>query len=343
MQHVTQATPEAGNRLRRQQQRLGRIILLGACAAALAALATALSIGSVDIPPRAVIAHLFGDDGSVNDRIIDTLRGPRALTAFAVGALLALAGALMQVLLRNPLGDPYILGLSGGASSAVLAAMLLGLSASWYPPAALGGALLSTLIVFGLGARTTGQGSDRLLLTGVVVAAGWAALISFVLSISPAAQLPGMLFWLMGDLSDADRPGIPVIVLLVGLLYALWRARDLNLAAHGPLQAAALGVNPLRLRNELFFVAAALTAAAVTSAGSIGFIGLVTPHLVRLAGGRDHRILLPASALAGGALLVLADAVARTLIAPMQLPVGVLTALLGVPVFLLLLHRGSRP
>jgi iron complex transport system permease protein len=343
MQQVTQAGPDTGGVLRRQHRLLGRTLLIGALAAALTALAIALSIGSVAMPPGEVIGHLLGDDGSINDRIIDSLRLPRALTAFAVGALLALAGALMQVLLRNPLGDPYVLGLSGGASGAVLAAMLFGVSAAWYAPAALGGALLSTLIVFGLGTRGSEPGGDRLLLTGVVVAAGWAALISFVLSISPAARLPGMLFWLMGDLSDADRPGVPLAVLLCGLLFGLWRARDLNLAVHGALQAAALGVNPTRLRNELFFVAAALTAAAVTSAGAIGFVGLVTPHLIRLAGGSDHRILLPASALTGGALLLLADTAARTLIDPMQLPVGVLTALLGVPVFLLLLHRRRRP
>lgn len=302
----------------------------------------ALLIGSVTIPVGDVLRYLFVDDGSLHDRIIDTLRLPRALSAFAVGALLALAGALMQVLLRNPLGDPFILGLSGGASSAVLGAMLLGFSAVWYTPAAVIGAMVSTLVVFGLGATRSERQGDRLLLTGVVVAAGWAALISFVLSISPASQLPGMLFWLMGDLSDAHRPLVPLLVLAAGLAFGLLRARDLNLAVHGSLQAAALGVDTRRLRGELFFASALLTAAAVTSAGAIGFVGLITPHLVRRLGATDHRVLLPASALLGGALLLLADAAARTLISPMQLPVGVLTALLGVPAFLILLHRGTR-
>ena len=313
-------------------------VLLGA----VASLWLALSIGSTPIPWTNVLGHLVTDDGGIHDQIIDDLRLPRALTAFAVGGLLALAGALMQVLLRNPLGDPYILGVSGGASAAVLGAMLLGLPVLWHTPGALLGALLSTLLVFGLSRGGSEWHSDRLLLTGVVIAAGWSALISFVLSISPTARLPGMLFWLMGDLGDADRPLIPLSLLVAGLIAALWRARDLNLAAQGLLQAAALGVDTRRLRLELYFLGALLTAAAVAAAGAVGFIGLITPHLIRRLGGFDHRILLPAAALLGGTLLVLADTAARTLISPMQLPVGVLTALLGVPTFLFLLHRQVR-
>ncbi|MCG6967049.1 MAG: iron ABC transporter permease [Chromatiaceae bacterium] len=302
----------------------------------------ALLIGSAEIPAGDVLAYLVTDDGSVNDRIVDQLRLPRALSAFAVGGLLALAGTLMQVLLRNPLGDPYVLGVSGGAATAVLLAMLLTLPGAWYTPAALGGALLSTLLVFGMARHGDDWHGDRLLLTGVVVAAGWGALISFVLSISPAVQLPGMLFWLMGDLADATRPGVPLLVLATGLLLARLRARELNIASQGLLQAAALGVDTRRLRLELYFLGAVFTAAAVAVAGSVGFVGLITPHLIRRLGGADHRILLPTAALAGGSLLVLADSAARTLISPMQLPVGVLTALFGVPVFLILLHRRTE-
>ena len=148
-----------------------------------ASLLLALHVGSADIPPGEIWTHLAADDGSINDRIVDQLRLPRALSAFAVGGLLALAGALMQVLLRNPLGDPYVLGISGGASAAVLGAMLLALPGLWYAPAALGGALLSTLLVFGLAHGGDDWRSDRLLLTGIVVAAGWSALISFVLDL----------------------------------------------------------------------------------------------------------------------------------------------------------------
>jgi iron complex transport system permease protein len=306
---------------------------------ALLSLLLGLTTGSADIPPRDALLYLFVDDGSVADRIIDQLRAPRVVVAFSVGGLLALAGTLMQVLLRNPLGDPYILGVSGGASFAVLVAMLLGLPVLSHTPLALVGAATSTLLVFGLARHGDDWRSDRLLLTGVVIAAGWSALISFVISIAPAYRLPGMLFWLMGDLSVTQGSVIPLVVLLVTLPLTLMRARELNIASGGLLQAAALGINTRRLRLELYFVGALLTAAAVAVAGAIGFIGLITPHLIRRMGTTDHRRLLPASVMLGGSLLVIADALARTVINPMQLPVGVLTALLGVPLFLFLLQK----
>ena len=316
-----------------------RRLLLAALGLTTGSLLLAVTVGSVDIPAVEAIGHLFTDDGSVHDRIIDELRLPRALTAFAVGGLLAVAGVLMQVLLRNPLADPYVLGVSGGAAGAVLGAMLLALSAAWLTPAAVVGALFSTLLVFGMTHASDDWRSDRLLLTGVVVAAGWAALISFVLSVSPMQQLPGMLFWLMGDLGNATAPGLPLTLLVTAVLLLSLRARDLNVAAQGMLQAAALGVDTARLRMELYFVGATLTAAAVAVGGAIGFVGLIVPHLVRRVGGTDHRVLIPVAALSGGSLLLLADTAARTLIRPMQLPVGVLTALIGVPIFLYLLQR----
>lgn len=317
--------------------------LLGiALLVALAALLTSLLVGSVKIPPQEVLRLLWLDDGSVADRIIDQLRLPRTLSAFAVGGVLSLAGALMQVLLRNPLGDPYVLGVSGGASLAVLGGMLLGLPALWLNPLALAGALASMLLVFALASRHDDPDNRRLLLTGIVMAAGWSALIGLVLSLAPPLQLPGMLFWLMGDLSAAYSPGLLLAVLALGLTASLWLAPQLNLAAFGLRQAAALGVDPRRLRIQLYLLASLLTAAAVTAAGAIGFVGLVTPHLARLLGASDHRLLLPVATLLGGALLTLADTAARTLIAPVQLPVGVLTALLGVPVFLWLLRREPR-
>ena len=315
-----------------------RRLLALALVLAVASLAIALLVGSTDIPSAEVLRHLLGDDGSVQDHIVDQLRLPRALTAFAVGGLLAVAGVMMQVLLRNPLADPYVLGVSGGAASAVLGAMLLALPVAWYTAAATVGALFSTLLVFGLTHAGDDWRSERLLLTGIVVAAGWAALISFVLSVSPSDRLPGMLFWLMGDLGQASTPSVPLALLIGVLMLAMLRARDLNVATQGMLQAAALGVDTGRLRLELYFAAALLTAAAVAIAGAIGFVGLIVPHLLRRLGGSDHRVLLPGAALVGGSLLVLADTAARTLIRPMQLPVGVLTAMIGVPVFLYLLH-----
>ncbi len=323
---------------RRRPERLLALALGGA----LLALLVSLASGSTAIPFERVLHLLFLDDGSTADRIIDQLRLPRSLSAFAVGGILALAGALMQVLLRNPLGDPYVLGVSGGASSAVLGGMLAGLSLPWLGPLAFAGALLSMLVVFGLARSQDDPGATRLLLTGVVMAAGWSALISLALSLSPPMQLPGMLFWLMGDLSDALHPAPLLAVLGLGLGAALWLAPRLNLAAFGMAQASVLGVDPRRLRAQLYFLASLLTAAAVAEAGAIGFVGLVTPHMARLLGATDQRVLLPVSVLLGGALLTLADTAARTLIAPMQLPVGVLTAVLGVPVFLWLLHRERR-
>lgn len=269
------------------------------------------------------------------------LRLPRALGAFAVGGLLSLAGVLMQVLLRNPLGDPYILGVSGGAAFAVLLSMLLGLPAAWLTGTAFGGALLSMLTLFLL-ARTRGPHSDnRLLLTGVVMAAGWGALVSLVLALSPSARLPGMLFWLMGDLSDTDAPLAPLLLLGLGTLGAFGIARPLDLLQQGESQAAVLGVSTAGLLSTVFLLGSLLTAAAVTVAGSIGFIGLLVPHMFRFLGGSGHRLLIPGAVLLGGSLLLLADTLARTVAAPQQLPVGVITALLGVPVFLYLLNRQS--
>jgi len=311
---------------------LPRLALL--TAAALAALALALAVGSLPLNPARLLGALLTPDNDLPGRILWGLRLPRALTAFAVGGLLGLAGALMQVLLRNPLGDPYVLGVSGGAACAVLLAMLAGLPLLWLAPLAFAGALASTLLVFALA-----RGGRHLLLTGVVVAAGWGAAISFLLSTSPPVQLPGMLFWLMGDLSGAPAPGLGWLVLATGLLLTLPLARSLNLLGRGELAAASLGVATGRLRWQVYTLASLLTGTAVSIAGSIGFVGLIAPHLVRLLLGSDHRLVLPGSVLLGGTLLVLADTLARTLLAPQQLPVGVLTALLGVPLFLLLLRR----
>jgi iron complex transport system permease protein len=320
-------------------------VLLGALAVlAVGALLVALAFGSLRIDPTRVLQALLGTGPDLDREIVLGLRLPRALSAFAVGGMLGLAGTLVQVLLRNPLGDPYILGVSGGAATAALAAMLAGAAGVAVTGAALAGALLSTLLVFALapapGAPAT---PTRLLLTGVVTAAGWGALISFILSLSPAPRLPGMLFWLMGDLGDDASPVPALGLLTAGMVLAIAAAPQLNLLSRGEIPAAALGISVSRLRVGLYFGASALTAGAVVQAGSLGFVGLVSPHLVRLLGGRDHRILLPGAVLLGGSLLVLADTLARTLLAPRQLPVGILTALIGVPLFLYLLTRGRSP
>ncbi|MFO1304251.1 MAG: iron ABC transporter permease [Burkholderiales bacterium] len=315
-------------------------VLVALALVALAAIAVALAVGSVDIAVPRVVGALLGGAGDTDASVVRELRLPRAIAAFAVGGLLAVAGSLMQVLLRNPLADPYVLGLSGGAACGALAAMLLGFAAL-ATPAAFAGAALSTALVFGLARGRSAWSPTRLLLTGVAVAAGFGALIMLMLALAPDAQVRGMLFWLIGDLSVSTHGERALVALVVVLLVALLFARDATLLARGDATAATLGVNVRVVTLALHALAAAATAVAVTVAGSVGFVGLVVPHAVRLVIGNDQRFLLPASALAGGALLVIADTLARTVAAPAQLPVGVLTALAGVPVFLYLLRRSA--
>jgi len=319
------------------------IVLAALALLALAAFAFALTAGSVDIGVSAVARALLSpsDDAGAGYAVVRELRLPRAMAAFAVGALLALAGTMMQVLLRNPLADPYVLGLSGGAACGALVALLAGTSAL-VTPGAFAGALVSTAIVFGLARGNGAWAPTQLLLTGVVVATGWGALIMLILTTAPEAQVRGMLFWLIGDLSGATRGG-PGLLALAGVLgVAMFFARDATLLSRGDLTAASLGVSVRGTSLALHALAAFATAVAVTQAGSVGFVGLVVPHAVRLVIGNDQRWLMPAAALAGGALLTLADTAARTLFAPAQLPVGVLTAIIGVPLFLWLLRRTAR-
>jgi len=324
-------------------RRRALLVLALLALAAVASLLLSLAVGSLALTPGEVWAALFGADENMAREVVRGLRLPRALATFACGGLLALAGALMQVLLRNPLADPYVLGISGGAAVGALGAMLLGVSAGFgLEAAAFVGALAAMWLVFGLARGDGSWTQTRLLLTGVIVAAGCGSAVALMLSLAPDQQLRGMLFWLMGDASQAGNPIFVLLILLAGLLLALFFARELNLLTRGPLLAATLGANVGRLRLVLYFLASLLTAAAVTSVGSVGFVGLVVPHLVRLALGNDQRLLLPAATLAGGALLTLADTLARSVIAPQQLPVGVLTALIGVPVFLFLLARSPR-
>ncbi len=270
------------------------------------------------------------------------LRLPRALTAFGVGGLLAVAGVLMQVLLRNPLAEPYILGSSGGAAVAALLGMMLGWGSSFVDLAAFGGAMAATVLVFSIAQGTGSWTPTRLLLTGVVLAAGFSAATTLLLALSPDQNLRGMLFWLMGDLSFAYSPARSLWLLAAITIAGTLIARHLNVLARGELQAAIVGLPVATLRLIIFAVTALATAVSVTTVGVIGFIGLVVPHLIRLVAGSDHRIVLPASALAGGSLLIIADTLARTVMAPRQLPVGALTATLGVPLFLILMSRSRK-
>ena len=328
-------------------RRRALLVLATLTGLAVLSLFVALAAGSMPVSFSDVVHAIGGSGDGLAVEVIRGLRLPRALAAFACGGLLALAGALMQVLLRNPLADPYVLGISGGAAVGALSAMLAGLALALVNLFAFAGAFAAMLVVFGLAHGDSSWTRTRLLLTGVIVASGCGAVVALIMTIAPEEELRGMLFWLMGDLGHSSNPWSALAVLALGLLVMLPFSRELNLLSRGDTLARALGVSVDRVKLGIYLLASLLTAVAVTTAGSIGFIGLVVPHLVRLAmirlgWGNDQRLLLPAAALFGGSLLLLADTLARTVIAPQQLPVGVLTALLGVPVFLFLLGRQPR-
>ena len=318
--------------------------------AGVASLLLALAVGSVPVSPSQLLATLAGHGDSTARDVIWQLRAPRAVAGFAVGAGLALSGALLQGLLRNPLADPYVLGVSGGAAVAAIGAIALGLSSGLIQLAAALGAMATLGLLFILARRAlftrdaleSEQGTTAVLLTGVMIASFAAALLSLVLSLAPDARLRTMVFWLLGDLAGAtDLRAALIALVAIGVAFAIAQrhAAALNLLVRGDLQAYTQGVRVAHTRRTLVLVAALATGAAVTLAGAVGFVGFVAPHLMRLLFGNDQRFLLPASGLAGGTLVVLADTVARSAFAPLQLPVGVLTALIGVPVFLWLLAR----
>lgn len=312
------------------------IILL---VAALASLFIALLFGTFPISSVQVFDSIFFPMPGIVQDVIWKLRLPRALAAFACGGLLATSGVLLQVLLRNPLADPYILGVSGGAALGALTALLFGAGLAITNFAAFGGALGAIAVVFVLSFRAGDWNLHRLLLTGVVLSAAFTALISLILVLAPQVQLKGMLFWLMGDLSHADSSGGAWLLLaLVLLVFTPWSG-SLNALVLGALKARALGVAVSGLQAALYFGSAVATVAAVLLGGSIGFVGLMVPHALRLIGVNDHRWLLPSSALLGGSFVTLADTLARAAWAPQQLPVGVFTAVIGVPALLLLLSR----
>ncbi|HUQ09482.1 MAG TPA: iron ABC transporter permease [Steroidobacteraceae bacterium] len=312
-----------------------RFAALAVCALIIAGMA--LVVGSTDIGVRPAFAALFGDLSEPARTVVLELRAPRLLSAFTIGALLALAGVLLQALFRNPLADSYVLGVSGGSSVGALFALLFGASLWIVQCSAALGAMLTTLLVLAL---ARGGATVRVLLTGVVVAAACGALVTLVLVLADNGQLRGMMFWLAGDLGWAAHPGIMVAATLLAAVLVFVLARPLDVLATGETTAQSLGLDLTRWRIVIVLIAGALTAGAVIQGGTIGFIGLVIPHFVRLAfRTAAHRIVVPAAALAGGTLLAGADLVARTAAAPRQLPVGAIMALLGVPMFLVLLRR----
>ena len=333
-----------------RERRRAVTILTVLVVAAFCSILFACAIGSVSLSVQELFTALGeivqGKPTTLAATLLE-LRLGRALSAFVTGATLALAGVMMQALLRNPLADPYVLGVSGGAAVGALTAMLFFTTAWLVDVAAFAGAIAVAFLLFMLAWRdlrgSAGDGNaPMLLLTGVIIASGCGALVTLMLSIAPDNRLRGMVFWLIGDLSATQARWLPWAVWLVALAFAVRVARAINVMALHAEAAATLGIPVNRLRQGLFLFSALLTASAVSTAGSIGFVGLIVPHACRFAWGPDHRLLLPAATLAGGTFLVLADTLARTVLAPQQLPVGVITALIGVPVFLLQLHQIHR-
>jgi iron complex transport system permease protein len=312
-----------------------RFAALLACAALVAVLG--LVAGSTDIGIGPALSALGGNAAEPARTVVMDLRLPRLLSAFGIGALLAVAGVLLQALFRNPLADSYVLGVSGGSALGALLAMLVGAALWIVQTAAAAGAVLTTLLVLAL---ARGGATVRVLLTGVVIASACGALVTLVLVLADNGQLRGMMFWLAGDLGWAAHPWLMTGGALLATVAAALIARPLDVLATGETTAASLGLELARWRVTIVIAAGVLTAGAVLQGGTIGFIGMVIPHLVRLAfGTAAHRVIVPAAALAGGTLLAAGDLVARIAAAPRQLPVGAVMALIGVPVFLVLLRR----
>ncbi len=303
-------------------------------------------MGPADLSPSTAWGGLLGRGDATAITIVRDLRLPRVVLAFLVGGSLAVTGAVLQALVRNPLADPYLLGLSGGAGLGAVVAISLRLGGAWTVPlAALVGALLSIALVYQL-AVVSGSVLDTrvLLLSGVVVGAFAASIMGAIMAISTAPEVRNALLWLLGGFDAASWRALGVFAAYAAIpLVVIYRqSRPLDLMSLGEEPAGFLGADVERLKRVLFLAASLLTAVAVAVSGIIGFVGLVVPHAIRILWGHLHRALLPAAFLLGGALLTAADALARTAFAPLTLPVGVVTALIGVPLFVVLVRRWAK-
>ena len=320
----------------------GRFALL-LLVAVVAALAAGLFAGAAGIAPRAALEALVGRGDPAARAIVRELRLPRMALGFLVGGVLAVSGASLQALVRNPLADPYLMGLSGGASLGAVLAIQAGVASPWaLPAAAFVGAAATIAVVYRLALVAGGLLDSRvLLLGGVVVGAFAGALTSGVLAVSEATGARTAMLWLLGGLGGVGWTGVLALAVYCAPALALLmrEARALDLLALGEEPARFLGTDVAATKRRVYVAASLLVAAAVAAAGIIGFVGLAVPHAVRLLRGQGHRGLLPAAFVLGGAFLVLADAGARTVVAPLELPVGVLTAMVGVPLFAVLLRR----
>jgi len=339
---LVQPNGDRSARLERARRSSARRWRLAGALLALAAGVFLLSLacGSAGISADRMLHALAGNADPVARSVLFELRLPRVVAGFAVGGLLAIAGVLMQALFRNPLADPYVLGVSGGAAVGAVVAMALGAALALVQASAIVGAFGAILAVYALG---RGGGTARLLLVGVALASACGALVTVLLTLADASQLRGMIFWLAGDLEWAGSPLASTTAAVVAAAAAVLLARPLNVLAAGDQRARSVGLELEAWRLIVYVAAAALTAVAVVSAGTIGFVGLITPHTIRvLFRTSDHRIVAPAAALLGGTLLAAADLAARTVMSPRELPVGAVTALLGAPIFIMLLRTAAR-
>lgn len=321
----------AGGRRSGKKARIAVLLIVGLAAA----VALAILFGSERIP----LTGLTEEQRS----ILFDIRIPRVLLAACVGASLAAAGAGLQSLLRNPLAEPYLLGVSNGAAlGTMLAFVFFGTFEIARPVMAFAGAGLATMAVYRIASSRAGMNVERLVLAGVIVTTFLSSIIVLLTSLLDAAKLRSFTFWLLGDLSQATPGGVYLafFVMLAGTAVLYTQARALNLMMIGERDAFDLGVEVGRVRLAVFLSVSALVGSTVAASGSVGYVGLIVPHLVRLGTGSDNRTVIPFSAVAGAAFVVVADLAARTTIAPRELPVGAITALIGAPLFIYLLRRG---
>jgi iron complex transport system permease protein len=337
--------------------RRGVYIIVGLSIALAVLVVLCLQVGSEYINPLKILSLLGHaiQSGDVSRESIGTtgtilfhVRLPRVLLSLVVGASLASVGVALQALLRNPLADPYVLGVSSGSALGASLAMLFGVGTSFLALAALplcgfAGGLISLIVVYRIGSSGGRLPVHSLLLAGVILNAIFTALIMFITSIMEPNRSFGMMAWLMGTLSTHVSSGLTILMVyvLIGLLLLYGQAATLNVMTLGDESARSLGIETERIKKLVFVTSALVTGAVVSVSGMIGFIGMVVPHAVRLVLGADHRLLFPASALVGGMFLLLADTAARTLLSPTEIPVGIITALTGGPFFIYLLMRNK--
>ncbi len=302
----------------------------------LAAVFIGISKGSSKI----TLLELFNPS---NQKILQ-LRIARVILGILVGSGLAVCGVALQAILKNPLAEPYLLGTSSGAGLGAVSSIFLGLSAAYIPIYAFLGALLSIVFVYNLAREGNRIPIQSLILSGVIVGVASSGIVIFLVSLSPNEALHGILWWILGNLQVYDLKLLVTvgIIVLSGIAALIILSQDLNAISLGEQEAIHLGINAESLKKILFLITALITGALVSISGIIGFVGLIIPHIMRLIVGPNHKVLIPATALAAAAFLVLCDTLARTLFAPVEVPIGVITSLIGAPVFIVLMKKGRK-